>query len=447
MEFLSEILSTLGYFILALFILVTFHELGHFLAARLFGMRVERFSIGFPPRLVGFVKGETDYCISATPLGGYVKIAGLMDETMDDSFLEKQPEPWEFRAKPVWQRIIVISAGVIFNILLSMMIYTGITYSYGEQVIPSENVGGFYVEESSLMHELGFRSGDRLLAVNGSRPAYFRDFFAVDQLTVSQIVYTVNRDGQEVDIALPVDFLDRARDARMINILDAVPAAISNVAPGTPAEAAGFKDGDEITEMDGQIVEYWVQMTQIIKTAEGPISVIVSRNGQPVSLEVTPDPETQTIGVQMIDPIAYFGAVELDRNFASSITAGVSRAIGALVGNFRGIAKIVSGELAIKDNLGGPVAIATVTKDMTEKGGSRGFWEITAFLSLSLAVMNLLPIPVLDGGHLVFLIYEGITRREPSERIKGYFQQAGFILILVLVVYVTFNDIARTLGF
>lgn len=447
MEIITDIFSTVGYFILALFILVTFHELGHFLAARLFGMRVERFSIGFPPRLVGFIKGDTDYCISATPLGGYVKIAGLMDETMDDSFVGKSPEPWEFRAKPVWQRIIVISAGVIFNILLSILIYAGLTYSYGEQVVPAANVPGVYIEEGSLMHELGFRSGDRLVGVNGERPEYFNQFFSVDQLTVSQIVYTIERDGQSLDITLPQNFLDQARDARLISIVDAVPSVLAKVMAGSPADEAGLKDGDKIIAMNGQQVGYWVQMTQVIKSSEGTISLLISRNGQEIPLEVTPDPDTKTIGVQMVEPVSFFGAIEIERGLGDSFIAGADRAIQALVGNIRGIAKIVTGELAVKDNLGGPVAIATVTKDMTDQGGSRGFWEITAFLSLSLAVMNLLPIPVLDGGHLVFLFYEGITRREPSERIKGFFQQAGFILILVLVVYVTFNDIARTLGF
>lgn len=446
MELITDFLSTIGYLVLALFILVTFHELGHFLAARLFGMRVDRFSIGFPPRLVGFVKGDTDYCISATPLGGYVKIAGLMDETMDDSFVDSEPQPWEYRSKPVWQRMIVISAGVIFNVILAIIIYTGVTYSYGEQVIPAANVPGVYVEQDSFMSEMGFQTGDKLVKINGQTPTYFRDFFNVSELTVSSIIYTVERKGELVDIALPTDFLDKARDEKLISIVDAIPSEISKVVPNSPADIGGIMPGDKLVQVQGKDIGYWVEMTEFIKNAESSLSIKVKRGLDTLSLSVTPDPDTKTIGVQMIDPIQFFGAMEVDHGFATSIATGYKRSMDTLLGTVRGILKIASGELAIKDNLGGPVAIATVTKEMSEQGGSRGFWEITAFLSLSLAVMNMLPIPVLDGGHLVFLFYEAITRRQPSERVKGFFQQAGFILILVLVVYVTFNDLVRALG-
>jgi regulator of sigma E protease len=446
MELITDFLSTVGYLLLALFILVTFHELGHFLAARLFGMRVDRFSIGFPPRLVGFVKGDTDYCISATPLGGYVKIAGLMDETMDDSHAESEPQPWEYRSKPVWQRMIVISAGVIFNVILAIIIYTVVTFSYGEQVIPAVNVPGVYVAEGSFMHEMGFNSGDKLVKINGQTPIYFRDFFNVSELTVSSIAYTVEREGRLVDIKLPTDFLDKARDEKLVSIIDAIPSEISKVVPSSPADQGGLKPGDKLIQINGAEVGYWVQMTDLIKNAESSLAINVKRGLDTLSLSVTPDPDTKTIGVQMVDPIQFFGAMEVEHGFGTSIATGFQRSMDTLLGIIRGIMKIASGELAIKDNLGGPVAIATVTKEMSEQGGYRGFWEITAFLSLSLAVMNMLPIPVLDGGHLVFLFYEAITRRQPSERIKGIFQQAGFILILVLVVYVTFNDIVRALG-
>lgn len=446
MELITDFLSTVGYLVLALFILVTFHELGHFLAARLFGMRVDRFSIGFPPRLVGFVKGDTDYCISATPLGGYVKIAGLMDETMDDSFADSEPQPWEYRSKPVWQRMIVISAGVIFNVILAIIIYTGVTFSYGEQVIPASNVPGVYVKEGSFMEEMGFQTGDKLMMINGTTPTYFRDFFNVSELTVSSIKYTVLRNGELVDINLPTDFLDKARDEKLISIVDAIPSEISKVVASSPADVGGLQAGDKLIQIDGQSVGYWVQMTDLIKNSESSLSIQVKRGLDTLMLSVAPDPDTKTIGVQMVDPIQFFGAMEVQHGFATSISTGFQRSMDTLVGTVRGILKIASGELAIKDNLGGPVAIATVTKEMSEQGGSRGFWEITAFLSLSLAVMNMLPIPVLDGGHLVFLFYEAITRRQPSERIKGIFQQAGFILILVLVVYVTFNDLVRALG-
>ena len=209
MDWIFETLSTIGIFVLALLILVFFHELGHFLAAKLFKMRVERFSLGFPPRIAGIKLGDTDYCISATPLGGYVKISGMIDESMDVEHLNEEPKPWEFRAKPVWQRIIVISAGVIFNLILAAIIFAGIAFTYGDQIIPPSSVKGIYVPQHSVAADAGFKTGDRIVKVNGKEFNDFSKYFSVDMIMSDSLVYTVERGGQLVNVPVNQKYLDR----------------------------------------------------------------------------------------------------------------------------------------------------------------------------------------------------------------------------------------------
>jgi regulator of sigma E protease len=446
MDFILEILSTVGIFILALFILVLFHELGHFLTAKLFKMRVERFSIGFPPRVAGVQIGETDYCLSATPLGGYVKIAGMIDESMDTEHLNEEPKPWEFRSKPVWQRSIVISAGVIFNLILASAIYGGLNFIYGEQVIPADNVGSIYVPEESLAHEVGFETGDKLIEVNGKHVKYFRDFFSPTDLTSSTLSYTVLRGNQEVNLDMPDNFLDLIGKQGFITQFHAMPSLVRNVQDGMPAAEAGIKAGDKIVAINGESINYWIQLTQKIQETDGEMNVKVNRYGQLLSFTLTPT-EDHLIGIQAVDPFQYFETVSLNPGFGESLVNGVVETKDTAVGIVQGLGQLLSGSISVKQNLGGPVAIASYTKDITDRAGVRGFWQFTAFLSVTLAIMNILPIPALDGGHLMFLLYEGITRREPSVRIRMALQQIGFIILVGLIIFVTFNDILRELGY
>ncbi|HKJ47251.1 MAG TPA: RIP metalloprotease RseP [Balneolales bacterium] len=446
MDLIINILTTAGIFILSLFILVLVHELGHFLAAKFFKMRVDRFSIGFPPRLFGKKIGETDYCVSATPLGGYVKIAGMIDESMDTDFINEEPKPWEFRSKPVWQRIIVITAGVIFNVILAAVIYTGVTYHYGETKIPLKNVGSMYIQQNSPAAQMGFKSGDRIVAVNGQHVKYFDQLVNPVRLTKEHLSYTVIRDGKQVTLNAPADFLDKINKGGFISPLDAVPSEIRKVIPGSPADKAGLKSGDKIVAINGKPVNYWIQLVQDLKASKGTLQLSVLRNGEEKTLSVTPDPKTNTIGIYRVNIENYFNVEFVQPNLFKSIEDGVTRTGDTMVGIVQGFIKLFSGSISIRQNLGGPVAIANITKQATEGAGARGFWEITALLSVTLAIMNILPIPVLDGGHLMFLIYEGVTRREPSAKVRMVLQQIGFIFIIGLLIFVTFNDILRTIG-
>lgn len=445
MEWIIDISATLGIFALAILILVFFHELGHFLAAKLFGMRVERFSLGFPPRIWGFKKGETDYCIGATPLGGYVKISGMIDESMDTDHLDEEPKPWEYRSKPVWQRMIVITAGVIFNMILAVFIFAGITLSVGESKITTESVDGIYVAEDSYAHDIGFRTGDKLVGINGERVAYFNELFSPAQLTESDVTYTVMRNGNEVTVALPDSALDRIGREGFISLGNAFPSEISRVADGSPAAEAGLKSGDVITSINGDSVSYWLQLTERIQSSQDSVNLSILRDGKVLDYTVALT-GNNTIGIYAPDPNKIFEIQRFKYGFFSSLAVGWDRTKETTTGIIQGFGKMFSGSISVRENLGGPVAIASITKEATDAGGAIGFWRITALLSITLAIMNILPIPVLDGGHLMFLIYEGITRKEPSPKVRMALQQIGFLLIIALFIFVTFNDIIRQFG-
>ncbi|MEX2362877.1 MAG: RIP metalloprotease RseP, partial [Balneolaceae bacterium] len=429
----------------ALMILVFVHELGHFLAAKLFGMRVERFSIGFPPRIWGFKKGDTDYCIGATPLGGYVKISGMIDESMDTEHLDKEPEPWEYRSKPVWQRIITITAGVIFNMILAFFIYVGMTYSNGHQVLPLANTEGIYVPESSILNEIGFQTGDKIVGVNGERVQYFRDLVSASEITADNLTYIVDRNGQETTVNVSSNYLDSLQTRGFLAREYMFPSQISSVAMGTPADKAGLKAGDKFISANGEPVAYWIQLVEIIQNAEAPVNFEIQRGDSVFAATIFPDPETNQLGIGAPN-LDMMGAERIEYDFFESIAAGYNETVDQTVGITQGFARLITGDISVRQNLGGPIAIANITREATDQSGWIGFWNITALLSITLAILNILPIPVLDGGHLVFLIYEGITRREPSDKVRMVAQQIGFFLMIGLFIFVMFNDAFKYFG-
>ncbi|TVR28933.1 MAG: RIP metalloprotease RseP [Balneolaceae bacterium] len=446
MDWILSLSNTILIFIAAIFILVTIHELGHFLAAKFFGMRVNKFSIGFPPKIFGFKKGDTEYVIGATPLGGYVQIAGMIDESMDSEFMEEEIQPDEFRAKPVWQRMIVITAGVIFNALLAVIIFAGIAWNYGEYVTPIDSMPGVYVEASSVADRIGIQTGDRIIGVNNKKVEYFQQILTPSEITGRNLTFMIERDGEVMNIPTPPNFLDLVGKDGFISESNFLPSTFSQVLEDSPAEQAGLQGGDTVVAVNDEPVEYWEQLVSKIQASDGPLLFEVERNGERFTTEVVPDPETRMIGIANQNLRDAFDVEQLNYNLAQSLVVGVDRTNDTLFGIVQGMGKLFSGDISVRENLGGPVAIANVTREATDRGGWLGFWNITAFLSITLAIMNMLPIPALDGGHFMFLLYEGITRREPSPKVRMGLQQLGFIFLIGLIILITFNDILRTFG-
>ena len=472
MDLVLTIFSYIFWVGLALGILVFIHELGHFLAAKLFKMRVEQFSIGFPPRIVSKTVGETEYRIGAIPLGGYVKISGMIDESMDTAHLDEEPQPWEFRAKPVWQRIVVITAGVIFNFILAFAIFIGLKWGYGETYIPAENVRAVYVADGSLASDIGFRTGDRLLAVNGEPLREFDPTGGIAALSADRATYTVERGGEEVTLTAPEDFASQLNRAKGDFGVDPWPSLVGNVIGGDPAAEAGLRPGDRIIAIDGEPVAFWIQMSEAIQNSEGqPITVRwtradslmtedtalkpVGRTTDAAIFEATVTPklsggedETEAryvlgINAPSADMLKQeFGVERREYGLGEAVVAGSSETVGwiGLYGQL--IGRLFTGKDDVRESVGGPVMIAQATKQAAD-AGMQQFWFMVAMLSIALAVFNILPIPVLDGGHLVFLLYEGITRREPSVRVRVVVQQVGFVLLLAFMAFVIFNDFTR----
>lgn len=469
MELLLSILTSTAWVVLALTILVFIHELGHFLTAKYFGMRVERFSIGFPPTVFGRRMGETEYAIGATPLGGYVKISGMIDENLDTEHVEAEPEPHEFRSKPVWQRIIVITAGVIFNVILAALIFAGIKWSTGETFIPAENVESIYVEDGSVAHNMGMRTGDEIVAVNG---ASFNTFDQLNPgaLLADTLTITVTRGSGTETLVGPRDIMTQmSRASQEVGSplgISFTPPLVGAAPEGRPAADAGIRTGDRIVHVAGDSIRFWQEMAEQIQRTEGAATTIrwlrpdsLMQNGEAVPMAHTPQgalfeatitPEAGDDGRYLIGiaaPSTDMLAAEFGqrtRTFSpgEALVAGATETWSYAENIVVSLKRIVVGRDSVRDNLGGPVRIAQVTSQAAS-AGAVNFWRIVAILSITLAIMNILPIPALDGGQLVFLIYEGITRRPPSTRVRLIAQQVGMILLLGFMIFLIFNDILR----
>ncbi len=463
-----EILSYIFWVVLAITILVFVHEIGHFLFAKLFKMRVDRFSVGFPPKLFGKKIGETEYVIGATPLGGYVKIAGMVDESMDTDFANEEPEPWEFRSKPVWQRIIVIAAGVVFNMILAFVIFVSLKMAYGDTYIPADNVEGVYVEDRSLAHDIGLRTGDKIVAVSGRPIQDFDDIGSVESLISDPLTITVRRDGESVTLQGPEDIFTQLNRSGGTLGISYLPSIIGTVLADSPADSIDLVPGDRVTAIGGEPVRYWEEMTIALqKTAGAPVAIrwqrhdslatsderpsatVVNQTAEAVEYEaeVTPMMEDDRYMLGVGPPTFLmlaneFGIEERSYSPLAAVAVGARETWVNTRAIVVSLTRVFTGQENFKENVGGPIMIAQITKEAAEMG-ARFFWNIVAILSITLAIINILPIPVLDGGHLVFLLYEGITRREPSLRFRMITQQVGMILLLAFMTFLIFNDILR----
>ncbi len=432
------ILSTLFYFIVTIGILVLVHELGHFLAAKLFHMRVDTFSIGFPPRAFGKKIGETDYCLSWIPIGGYVKIAGMIDESMDTEFLKQEPQPWEFRSKPIWQRAVVLSAGVIMNLFLAIIIFWGIIYDQGKTIRPVTEIG--YITPNSPAAKAGLMAGDKFISINNRAMNNWDEIESslYTESITKDISLDLQRSNAPLHISIKKDDIPDISEERFGIFPTGLVAVIVTVEHGKPAETVGLQPGDTILAVNGQSVGYGFLQDAVKANAGKEITLTWKRAAQNMSAPVTPTSEGR-IGISL--EIAYNGPIiQESYSFFEALPIGIQELKFTGVLFVSNIYQIVVGKASLSKSVGGPIKIAQMAKRSADVG-ILNFFGFIGLLSLSLALLNILPFPALDGGHLLFLAYEAVFRREVPNKVKIVIQQAGFILLLVFMAFVLYNDV------
>lgn len=427
-----------GQLLLGLSILVGLHELGHMLTAKFFGMRVEKFSIGFPPKIAGFQWGDTEYSIGAIPLGGFVKISGMVDESMDTAQLASEPQPWEFRAKPAWQRLIVMLGGVIVNVITGIIIFVTLVYSNGETYFSRDQV----IENGIVAYEygeaIGLKTGDKVLDVNGQPYQSIGELSSGSALLSENGYYTVDRQGEKIKVEIPKGFINSFNSEEAFSKFIAVrfPFEVGSVEPGTGAEKMGIAAGDQIIAVNGLPITYFDEMQTALQQVKNQSVSLVRRRGAQVDTLNVPVSADARIGIA-VNPL--LEPVRREYGFMESLSRGTSRAFGAVIVNAKALGKMFTGEVSTK-NVSGPIGMAKIYGNQWDWVK---FWSITGLISMILAFMNLLPIPALDGGHVVFLLYEMVSGRAPSDKFLEYAQKVGMVILLGLMVFAIGNDILK----
>lgn len=429
--------------ILGLSILVTLHELGHFLAARAFGIKVEKFYLFFDAwgfKLFSFKRGETEYGIGWLPLGGYVKIAGMIDESLDTDQLNKEPQPWEFRAKPAWQRLIVMVGGVTMNVILGIAIYTYTLIAFKGDYLPNAEVlNGKGITSYTLGKEIGLQDGDKIVAINGDSFERFEDLLSTRVLFGANL--SVLRNNQTIEITVPDNFYRKASMAGRWSFIGYGPLQyeIGKVTEGSPAEKAGLKAGDIITAIDSVALLSGDELSKKIESAKNKeVLISVLRNRETITLTAKVS-EEGSIGIAFgVNPVIDESYKMEPYTLSSALVFGTSDATEALVSNVKGLRKIFTGQEKASDSVQGPIGIATIYGGVWD--WSR-FWAITGLLSMVLAFMNMLPIPALDGGHVIFLLIESTLGFKFSDKVMERAQIVGMVILLSLMVFAVGNDI------
>lgn len=442
-----EILIKALQLLMSLSILVVLHELGHFIPAKLFKTKVEKFYLFFDPwfSIVKKKIGDTEYGIGWLPLGGYVKISGMIDESMDKEQMEKPAEPWEFRSKPAWQRLIIMLGGVTVNLLLGIFIYSMTLYVYGDKYLPNENLNDGVWCVSEMANDLGFKNGDKFLLADGETIGRFSE--VLEKIILSKVI-TVEREGLSVDIEMPVDVIDQfLKNKNQLLFYPRIPTMVSAVEKNSNAEKAGLMKKDLLKEINGFNIKYFDQFSKELDSLKGEkISLLVNRDGKDLMLNATVGSNGKlgfmpaNFSIDQLEGLGYYNLESSNYTFLGSFPAGYNKAfkkLGSYIDQFALILKPSSG--AYK-GMGGFGAIGSMFPPSWDW---EIFWNLTAFLSLMLAFMNILPIPALDGGHVVFLVYEMIVGKPAPEKIMEYAQTVGMLLLLSLLIFANGNDILK----
>lgn len=438
-------------FILALSLLIVLHEFGHYFFARLFKTRVEKFYLFFdflfpfsnilPFSLFKKKVGETTWGIGWFPLGGYVKIAGMVDESMDKEQMAKPPEPWEFRSKKPYQRLLIMLGGIIVNVLLAFIIYAMILFAWGKQQMPVAEMKQGISLTDSLSYKMGFREEDKIVSINGQSFTYFED--VLKELPYAKIV-VVNRKGSLVTLNLAEDWIGKIKKKGLFTI--AIPSIVDSIIKGSPAEAAGLQRNDRIVGINNEQIASYSLLREKLKENKGAqVQLSYERNGQLQTTAVSLS-DTGTLGffpvtsMEEFTKLGVFKPVKTEFGFFESFPAGVNLGISTIKNYWRNLGLITDFKTGAYKQTGGFISMASIYGDVWDW---HRFWNITAFISIALAIMNLLPIPGLDGGYVVFTLYEMITGRKVNEKVMEVLTTIGLVLLLLLMLAVNLNDVVK----
>jgi regulator of sigma E protease len=431
-------------FVMSLSILVIIHELGHFSLAKFFKTRVEKFYLFFDPwfSIYKYKKGDTEYGIGWLPLGGYVKISGMIDESMDREQMKLPPQPYEFRSKTSWQRLLIMTGGVIFNFVSAMLIYVLVLFAWGDTYLPTANVK-FGIVTDSIGYAIGLRNGDKILTIDNQ---YVENFMQItpDIVLNNRQTIQVERNGQRLDIEIPKEYIPKLLKGRgqISYRIPFQPLVIKTFEKGSPAKSAGVLVGDELTGIDNIRFTFADEFQDYLReNRSGPVTLNLIRNGQLENISVKPT-EAGLLGIgyngKPLDQI--FELKTIRYGFFQSIPAGIAKGFKTVADYLKQFKLLFSKHTKAYESLGGFITIGKIFPGVWDW---QSFWNLTAFLSIILAIMNILPIPALDGGHVIFLLFEVITGRKPSDKFLEYAQITGMILLLSLLVFANGNDILR----
>ena len=444
-----EVFIKASQFLLSLSLLIVLHELGHFIPAKLFKTRVEKFYLFFDYKFSIFKKkiGDTVYGIGWIPLGGYVKISGMIDESMDTEQMALPPQPWEFRSKPAWQRLIIMLGGVIVNFILGFAIYILILFTWGESYLPNENVkDGIWVTDS-LGIELGLKTGDKIKSVDGNK---IKAFSSLPGEFINGTYYIIERNGQTIEKEVPVDFIskliEKGKGVRPF-ISPRIPFVIGGFGPESKNSESGLLPKDLILAINGTPIKYFDEASAILTTYKNQtVTLAVKRKNEDITVPVNLD-ENGKIGVSLgslpdvdMEKLGYYTLETKEYTFAEAIPAGTAKGVKTLTDYIKQLKKVFNPETGAYKGLGGFISIGSI---FPSTWSWQSFWGITAFLSIMLGFMNLLPIPALDGGHVVFTLYEMITGRKPSDKFLEYAQITGFVVLMALLLFANANDVIK----
>ncbi len=440
-----------GQLLLGLTILVGLHEWGHFIAARIFGIRVNKFYIFFDflfpmPNVLNFAlwkkkKGDTEYGLGWFPMGGYVDIEGMIDETKDSSKLASEPQPYEFRAKPAWQRLIVMLGGIIVNVVLGILIFWIMTFRAGDNFLSIQEVNKLGIVAYPIAEEIGLKTGDKIVNVSGKEVKDFSDLMGSDVILGENVYFTVLRDGETLEIPIPNDLYEKLSDEENEGFISALQTfSVAEVSPDSPAEQIGLQPKDRIVGFNDKPIQYYHEYTELAEANAGKeVNLKIKRGSDTLAVNPTLT-EDGKLGFMSAPDLNY---EHVDLGLGESFVLGSGRALSVITDNIKGFKKIFSGQVSAGKALAGPVGIAR--KFYGGVWNWTRFWTITGMLSMALAFMNLLPIPALDGGHALILLYEMISGRTPSEKFMERTQQIGMVILLSLLAWIMFNDTVQAI--